>query len=44
MGITHNRLQLEQQLKKYNTWQTLAGRMFSKEIFQTMSLKDGEIP
>ena len=44
MGIAHNRLQLEQQLKKYSTWKTLAGRMFSKEIFQTMSLKDGEIP
>jgi len=44
MGIVHNRLQLEQQLKKYSTWKTLAGRMFSREIFQTMPLKDGEIP
>jgi len=34
MGIAHNKLQLEQQLKKYSNWQTLAGRMFSREIFQ----------
>jgi len=35
---------LEQQLRKYSTWQTLAGKMFSREIFQTMPLKDREIP
>jgi len=44
MGIVHNRLQLEQQLKKYSTWQTPTGRMFSREIFQTMPRKDREIP
>jgi len=44
MGIVHSRLQLEQQLRKYSTWGILASKMFSRGIFQTMPLKDGETP
>jgi len=44
MGIARSKLQQEQQLRKYSIWGILAGRMLSRGIFQTMPLKDGEIP